>query len=77
MFKVVKGRVQSSLTQGKESNKWFSVPGQPGYSTLSLTLLSKEQTKNSSPQAKRKNNKPIKTPQPKEIPMLKAYEGQF
>ncbi|MBW4689943.1 MAG: hypothetical protein KME40_33885 [Komarekiella atlantica HA4396-MV6] len=75
-FKVVKGRVQSSLTQGKESNKWFSVPGEPGYFTLSLTLLSKEQTKNSSPQATRKNNKPIK-PQTKEIPMLKAYEGQF
>ncbi|MBD6620672.1 hypothetical protein FNW02_34125 [Komarekiella sp. 'clone 1'] len=77
VFKVVKSRVQSSLTQGKESNKWFSVPGEPGYFTLSLTLLSKDKTKNSSPQAKRKNNKPIKPPQPKEIPMLKAYEGQF
>ncbi|WP_191761750.1 hypothetical protein [Komarekiella delphini-convector] len=77
VFKVVKGRVQSSLTQGKESNKWFSVPGEPGYFTLSLTLLSKDKTKNSSPQAKRKNNKPIKPPQPKEIPMLITYEGQF
>ncbi|MBW4690025.1 MAG: hypothetical protein KME40_34330 [Komarekiella atlantica HA4396-MV6] len=77
VFKVVKGRVQSSLTQGKESNKWFSVPGEPGYFTLSLTLLSKDKTKNSSPQARRKNNKSIKPPQPKEIPMLKAYEGQF
>ncbi|MBD6620920.1 hypothetical protein FNW02_35640 [Komarekiella sp. 'clone 1'] len=77
VFKVVKSRVQSSLTQGKESNKWFSVPGEPGYFTLSLTLLSKKQTKNSSPQAKRKNNKPIKPPQPSYIPMLKVYEGQF
>jgi hypothetical protein len=75
VFKVVKGRVQSSLTQGKESNKWFSVPGEPGYFTLSLTLLSKDKTKNSSPQARRKNNKPVKPP--KEIPMLKVYEGQF
>ncbi|MBD6620798.1 hypothetical protein FNW02_34865 [Komarekiella sp. 'clone 1'] len=77
VFKVVKGRVQSSLTQGKESNKWFSVPKEPGYFTLSLTLLSKEQTKNSSSQAKRKNNKPVKPPQPKEIPILITYEGQF
>ncbi|WP_193200791.1 hypothetical protein [Nostoc sp. MG11] len=77
VFKVVKSRVQSSLTQGKESNKWFSVPKEPGYFTLSLTLLSKDKTKNSSSQAKRKNNKPVKPPQPKEIPMLKAYEGLF
>lgn len=77
VFKVVKGRVQSSLTQGKESNKWFSVPKEPGYFTLSLTLLSRGQANNSSSTAKRKNKKPVKPPQPKEIPMLKAYERLF
>ncbi|WP_193200372.1 hypothetical protein [Nostoc sp. MG11] len=77
VFKVVKSRVQSSLTQGKESNKWFSVPGQPGYFTLSLSLLSSVSKKSSSPQAKSKNKKPVKPPQPKEISMLKVYEGQF
>ncbi|WP_341531441.1 hypothetical protein WKK05_37675 (plasmid) [Nostoc sp. UHCC 0302] len=76
VFKVVKGRVQSSLTQGKESNKWFSVPGKPGYFTLSLTLLSSSGTLNSSTKVKGKSNKQA-PPQPKEIPMLKAYLGQF
>lgn len=37
VLKVVKGRVQSSLTKGRESNKWFSVSGKPGHYTLSLT----------------------------------------
>ncbi|WP_392530017.1 hypothetical protein [Nostoc sp. C117] len=40
-FKVIKGRVKSSLTHGLESNKWFTVPGKPGYYTLSLTKYPK------------------------------------
>ncbi|BBD70300.1 hypothetical protein NIES4072_66660 [Nostoc commune NIES-4072] len=59
VLKVVKGRVQSSLTKGRESNKWFSVSGKPGHYTLSLTLLPKNQTKNSSTRAKGKNHKQV------------------
>lgn len=38
-FKVVKGKVQSALTQGRETNKWFVIPDQPGYYTLILSLI--------------------------------------
>ncbi|MHC5761842.1 hypothetical protein [Nostoc sp.] len=76
-FKVIKGRVQSSLTHGLESNKWFTVPGKPGYYTLSLTLLPKNQTKNSSTTAKGRNHKQVLLAQPKDIPMLEEFQGQF
>jgi hypothetical protein len=77
VFKVLKHRVQSSLTKGRETNKWFSVPGSPGYYTLSLTLLPKPETKNSSTKVKGKNKKQVWPPQPKDIPMLKEFQGQF
>ncbi|WP_341531739.1 hypothetical protein WKK05_39175 (plasmid) [Nostoc sp. UHCC 0302] len=77
VLKVVKGRVQSSLTHGKESNKSFSVPGEPGCYTLSLTLLDKTDTKNSSTRVKGKNKKQALPPQTKEIPMLEEWKGQF
>ncbi|MBE8992283.1 hypothetical protein [Nostoc sp. LEGE 12450] len=76
-FKLIKGRVQSSLTHGKETNKWFSVPTKPGYYTLSLTLLPKPETKNSSTRVKGKNKKQVLPPQPKDIPMLEEFQGQF
>ncbi|MBD2527909.1 hypothetical protein [Nostoc sp. FACHB-133] len=76
-FKVIKGRVQSSLTHGKETNKWFSVPGEPGCYTLSLTLLPKPETKNSSTRVKGKNKRQVLPPQPKDIPMLEEFQGQF
>jgi hypothetical protein len=76
-FKIIKGRVQSSLTHGLETNKWFSVPGEPGCYTLSLTLLPKPETKNSSTRVKGKNKKQVLPPQPKDIPMLEEFQGQF
>ncbi|MCC5612011.1 hypothetical protein LC612_36090 [Nostoc sp. CHAB 5834] len=76
-FKLIKGRVQSSLTHGKETNKWFSVPTKPGCYTLSLTLLPKLETKNSSTRVKGKNKKQVLSPQPKDIPMLEEFQGQF
>ncbi|MDF5737784.1 hypothetical protein [Nostoc sp. S13] len=76
-FKVIKGRVQSSLTHGKETNKWFSVPREPGCYTLSLTLLPKPETKNSSTRVKGKSKKQVLPPQPKDIPMLEEFQGQF
>ncbi|ODG98351.1 hypothetical protein A4S05_00540 [Nostoc sp. KVJ20] len=39
IFKLVKGRVQSTLTYGRESGKWSLVPGKPGSFTLDLKLL--------------------------------------
>ncbi|MGJ5629064.1 hypothetical protein [Nostoc sp. CALU 1950] len=77
VFKVLKHRVKSSLTKGRETNKWFSVPGSPGYYTLSLTLLPKPETKNSSTRVKGKNKKQVLPPQAKDIPMLKEFQGQF
>ncbi|WP_375505375.1 hypothetical protein [uncultured Nostoc sp.] len=77
VFKVLKHRVQSSLIKGRETNKWFSVPGSPGYYTLSLTLLPKPETRNSSTRVKGKNKKQVLPPRPKEIPMLKEFQGQF
>ena len=76
-FKVIKSRVQSSLTHGLETNKWFSVPGEPGCYTLSLTLLPKPETKNSSTRVKGKNKKQVLPPRKKEIPMLEEFLGQF
>ncbi|MBD2565395.1 MULTISPECIES: hypothetical protein [Nostoc] len=76
-FKLIKSRVQSSLTHGLETNKWFSVPTKPGCYTLSLTLLPKPETKNSSTRVKGKNKKQVLPPQPKDIPMLKEFQGQF
>ncbi|MEO1433101.1 MAG: hypothetical protein AAFS12_11570 [Cyanobacteria bacterium J06632_19] len=76
-FKVVKGRVHSSLTHGKEQMYWESVPDEPGCYTLDLTLVvppgSKSKSKKSRPKA-RKQFVPQRT---KKIPMLPQYEGQF
>ncbi len=65
VFKVVKGRVQSTLTKGRESGRWFGVPGKPGYYTIDLKLLnskrassSKKSSKKSSLQGKTKDEKP-------------------
>ncbi|MCC5634473.1 hypothetical protein LC593_01140 [Nostoc sp. CHAB 5844] len=76
MFKVVKGRVQSSLTQGRERQAWFGIPNEPGCYTLDLSLVNANQTNNHSKTGKSKK-KPVVVPQAKVVPMLKAYEGQF
>ncbi|MBE9205273.1 hypothetical protein IQ244_01755 [Nostoc sp. LEGE 06077] len=76
VFKVVKGRVQSSLTQGRERQAWFGIPNEPGCYTLDLGLVNTNQTNNNSKTGKSKK-KPVVVPQTKVIPMLKAYEGQF
>ncbi|OCQ99118.1 hypothetical protein BCD64_24120 [Nostoc sp. MBR 210] len=76
IFKVVKGRVQSSLTQGKERQVWFGIPNEPGCYTLDLSLVNTNQTSSNSKTGKNKK-KPVVVPQAKVVPMLKAYEGQF
>jgi hypothetical protein len=76
VFKVVKGRVQSSLTQGRERQTWFAIPNEPGCYTLDLSLVNVNQTNNHLNTGKNKK-KPLIAPKTKVIPMLKAYEGQF
>ncbi|MBW4565971.1 MAG: hypothetical protein KME32_33820 [Mojavia pulchra JT2-VF2] len=58
VFKVVKSRVQSTLTYGRESGKWFLIPGKPGCFTLDLKLLNSNRAQSSPKQSKTKNNKP-------------------
>ncbi|MEH2378196.1 MAG: hypothetical protein V7K27_04715 [Nostoc sp.] len=75
IFKLLKGRVQSSLTQGRETNKWSIVKSKPGYYTLDSRLLTSNQTKNSFGQNKHKNQKSFSETKPQKIPKLKAFEG--
>ncbi|BBD65729.1 hypothetical protein NIES4072_05930 [Nostoc commune NIES-4072] len=76
LFKVVKGRVQSSLTQGRERNYWVTVPDEPGCYTLDLSLVAPSNRNGASRSIKNKNKKPF-IPPTKAVPMLKAFEGQF
>ncbi|MCC5620621.1 hypothetical protein [Nostoc sp. CHAB 5715] len=76
LFKVVKGRVQSSLTQGRERNYWVTIPDEPGCYTLDLSLVAPSNRNGVSRNIKNKNKKPF-IPPTKAVPMLKAFEGQF
>ncbi|MEH2085217.1 hypothetical protein [Nostoc sp.] len=76
LFKVVKGRVQSSLTQGRERNYWVTIPDEPGCYTLDLSLVAPGNRNGASRNIKNKNKKPF-VPPTKTVPMLKAFEGQF
>ncbi|QFS44919.1 hypothetical protein [Nostoc sphaeroides] len=76
VFKVVKGRVQSSLTQGRERNYWVTIPDEPGCYTLDLSLVAPSNRNGASKSIKNKNKKPF-VPPTKAVPMLKAFEGQF
>ncbi|WP_375499695.1 hypothetical protein [uncultured Nostoc sp.] len=76
LFKVVKGRVQSSLTQGRERNYWVTIPDEPGCYTLDLSLVAPSNRNGASKSIKNKNKKPF-VPPTKAVPMLKTFEGQF
>lgn len=76
LFKVVKGRVQSSLTHGKEKTYWSAVPEEPGCYTFDLEKLPLKKGKTKS-KAKQKKRKPFVLPKTRRIPMLRAYEGKF
>ncbi|MDZ7962219.1 MAG: hypothetical protein RMY34_30840 [Aulosira sp. DedQUE10] len=76
VFKVVKGRVQSSLTQGKGSS-WVAIPDEPGCYTLDLSLLTSNHTNGSPKTLKAKKKKPLILPKSKIVPMLRQFEGQF
>jgi hypothetical protein len=76
LFKVVKGRVQSSLTQGRERNYWVTIPDEPGCYTLDLSLVAPSNRNGASRNIKNKNKKPF-VPPTKAVPMLRGFEGQF
>ncbi|BAT52620.1 unknown protein [Nostoc sp. NIES-3756] len=77
IFRVVKGRVQSSLTQGRERQAWYGIPDEPGCYTLDLSLVTSNRTNTYSPTGKSKKKKPIVVPKTRVVPMLEPYEGQF
>ncbi|TAF08671.1 MAG: hypothetical protein EAZ77_06570 [Nostocales cyanobacterium] len=77
IFKIVKGRVQSSLTQGRERGYWSAIPNEPGCYTLVLSLLAPNHHNGSSSRAKHKQKKPFVSSQTKEVPMLEEFDGQF
>lgn len=77
IFKVVKGRVQSSLTQGRERQAWFAIPDEPGCYTLDLSLVSSNLTHTYSRNPKSRKKPTTVISSNKIVPMLKAYEGQF
>ncbi|GAX34444.1 hypothetical protein [Nodularia sp. NIES-3585] len=77
IFKVVKGRVQSSLTQGRERRVWFGIPDEPGCYTLNLSLVTSNKTKGYSQTAKYNQKKPLPTANSNVVPMLAEFEGQF
>lgn len=77
VFKVAKGRVQSTLTYGKESGKWALIPGKPGCYTLDLKLLNSPRKESSSKQTKINNKKPDPQAKTNSIPMQGEYEGKF
>jgi hypothetical protein len=76
-FKIVKGRVHSSLTHGKEQMYWESVPDEPGCYTLDLSLVTPPGSKSKSKKSRPKTRKQLIPQRTKKIPMLPQYEGQF
>jgi hypothetical protein len=77
IFKVVKGRVQSSLTQGRERQVWFGIPDEPGCYTLDLSLVTSNRTHTYSQNGKTQKKKPPVISNSKVVPMLEAFEGLF
>jgi hypothetical protein len=77
VFKVVKARVQSSLTQGRERRVWWAIPDEPGCYTLDISLVTSNQTKLYSQKDRYQQKKPQRISQTNFIPMLPEFEGKF
>ncbi|BCL39963.1 hypothetical protein [Nostoc sp. MS1] len=73
--KTVRGRVQSTLTQGKNDGRWFLVPGKSGYYTIDLKLLTSNRKTSSSKQEN--NKKPSPQSKANAVPMIGEFEGKF
>ncbi|NMF67351.1 hypothetical protein [Brasilonema octagenarum] len=77
VFKIVKSRIQSSLTHGKEKSYWAAVPDEPGCYTLDLSLIIPANGKVKSKIIKPKKKKPFLLPKAKRASMVPEYEGKF
>ncbi|MDZ8108233.1 MAG: hypothetical protein RM338_21790, partial [Nostoc sp. DedQUE12a] len=75
--KVVKGRVQSTLTQGRESGKWSLVPGKPGYYTKDLKSLNSSRKNSSSKPSPTQSKKPDPHAKANSVPMKAEFDGKF
>lgn len=76
VFKVVKGRVQSSLTHGKERQLWAAVPDSPGCFTLDLSLVEPKNITTPKTIKRKRKGTPI-PPKSERVPMLSEFAGQF
>lgn len=76
VFKVVKGRVQSSLTHGRERKLWFAIPDSPGCFTLDLSLVEPQNAVSSKTLKRKPKGAPI-PPKAERVPMLPEFAGQF
>lgn len=77
IFRVVKGRVQSSLTQGRERGYWSAIPNEPGCYTLVLSLLAPNHHHAFAQSVKTRKKKSFILPKSEVVPMLRAFDGQF
>ncbi|BCL39928.1 hypothetical protein [Nostoc sp. MS1] len=75
--KIVRGRVQSTLTQGKNDGRWFLVPGKSGYYTIDLKLLKSNRKTSYSKQENSKSKKPSPQSKANAVPMMGEFEGKF
>lgn len=76
VFRIVKGRVHSTLTHGREKSHWAAIPDEPGCYTLDLSLVAHKNGKVKSKTVTQKR-KPFVLPKTKRIPMLPEFDGQF
>jgi hypothetical protein len=76
LFKIVKGRVQSSLTQGRERGYWSAIPNEPGCYTLDLSLLAPS-TSRVPKSIQPKKKKAFLPPKTRVVPMLRQFDGLF
>jgi hypothetical protein len=76
-FKVVKGRVHSSLTHGKEKGYWSAVPDEPGCYTYDISQVAHKKGKTKPQVSNKAIKKPLLIPKTRSIPLLPQYEGKF
>ncbi|MDJ0737231.1 MAG: hypothetical protein QNJ47_24725 [Nostocaceae cyanobacterium] len=77
LFKVVKGRVHSTLSHGREKDYWASVPDEQACYTLDLSLVPSKNKKSKSKSGKQTPKKPFVLPKTQRFPLLPQYKGKF
>ena len=77
LFKVVKGRVHSTLSHGREKNYWASVPDEQACYTLDLSLVPSKNKKGKAKAAKQPPKQAFVLPKTQRFPLLPQYKGMF